>query len=182
MAVAVAGNLLVYGELDRSAPVLQVARDVPAGALVTADDLRTVDVDVDATVRTVPAADLDLVVGQHAKVRLVAGSLVVTEALQAEPLVAPGAAVVAVRVPDGALPIGLRERSPVLLVLPADTGSDAAAPLGQVAGRVVGLPSAPDSVNGLLSLSVEVEAASAPLVAAASEVAVVLLDPGADPA
>jgi hypothetical protein len=90
--------------------------------------------------------------------------------------------VVAVRVPDGALPIGLRERSPVLLVLPADTGSDAAAPLGQVAGRVVGLPSAPDSVNGLLSLSVEVEAASAPLVAAASEVAVVLLDPGADPA
>jgi hypothetical protein len=188
LAAAVAGNLLVYSELDRSVAVLQVVRDVPAGAELTPDDVRSVAVDADASVRTVLADEMAAVLGQYAKVRLVAGSLVVHEALQPAPLVGPGTAVVAVRVPDGALPIGLRERSQVQLVLgsaasPAPDAStpDPSSPV-DVVGRVVGLPSSPDSVNGLLSVSVEVPAAVAPAVAAATDVAVVLLDPGVDPA
>ncbi|MGH9135278.1 MAG: hypothetical protein ACRDZZ_15170, partial [Ilumatobacteraceae bacterium] len=119
-------------------------------------------------------------VGQYAKVRLVAGSLVVAEALQSAPLVSPGAAVVAVQVPEGALPIGLRERSQVQLVVPVDgDGSGSGAPI-IVAGRVVGLPSAPSTVTGTLSLSVEVPEQLAADVVASDDVRVVLVEPGAD--
>jgi hypothetical protein len=51
-----------------------------------------------------------------------------------------------------------------------------------VFGRVVGLPTVPDSVTGQLSLSVEVATADAVTVAMAAKVRVVLLDPGVDPA
>ena len=88
------------------------------GEQLTGDDVRPIDVDADDTLRAIPADRLSTIVGQYAKVRLVAGSLVVTESLQGAPLVSSGAAVVAIQVPDGALPIGLRERSPVELVVP----------------------------------------------------------------
>jgi hypothetical protein len=181
LAVAVGGNLLVYSSLDDRTAVLQVVRDVPAGTQLSADDLRAVEVAADATVRTVAADQLAMVVGQHAKVRLVSGSLVVVEALQPEPLVAPGSAVVAVQVPDGALPIGLRERSEVQVVLAGATDGvddgDPAAPR-VVDGRVVGLPTASESITGTVSVSIEVPVDVAALVATADDVGVVLLEPG----
>ena len=175
-AIAIGGNLAVYSSLGSREPVLQVVRDVPAGQQLTADDLREVEVAVDSTVRTIPAGDAGGVIGQHARVRLVSGSLLVGEALQVEPLVSAGAAVVAVQVPEGALPIGLRERSRVRLVIPPPRAVDDEAPV-EVIGRVVGLPSAPQSVSGRLSLSVEVDEASAATVVASDDVRVVLLDP-----
>ena len=136
-------------------------------------------VDADDTLRSVDADALPSIVGQYAKVRLVAGSLVVAESLQTAPLVGPGAAVLAIQVPDGALPIGLRERSRVELVVPAN---DPATPPAVVPGRVVGLPSAPASVTGMLSLSVEVARQDAAAVVATDDVRVVLVEPGSDPA
>jgi hypothetical protein len=179
VAVAVGGNLLVYSNLDQRTEVLQLVRDVPAGSVIEAGDLRAVAVGADASVRTVEAGQLDAVVGRFTKVRLVAGSLLVVETLQAEPLVAPGSAIVAVQIPEGALPAGLRERSRVQLVLPPvrsdDTGS-----LVIVTGRVVGLPTSPSSVTGRASLTVEVEESLAAVVAARDDVRVVLLEPGVD--
>jgi hypothetical protein len=176
-ALAIGGNALVYASLDDAEPVLQVVRDVPAGAEITADMLRPVDVAADGTVNLVPAARLDSIVGSYAKVRLVSGSLVASEALQATPLVASGSAVVAIQVPDGALPVGLRERVPVLLVIPRTDE----APL-EVAGRVVGLPVAAESGLGTTSLSIEVAAGDASTLAAADDVRVVLVPPSDDPA
>jgi hypothetical protein len=179
VALAVGGNLLVYSNLDQRTEVLQLVRDVPAGSLIQAGDLRAVAVGADASVRTVEAGQLDAVVGRYAKVRLVAGSLLVAETLQPEPLVSPGSAIVAVQIPEGALPAGLRERSRVQLVLPPlrndDTGS-----LVIVTGRVVGLPTSPSSVTGRASLTVEVEESLAAAVAARDDVRVVLLEPGVD--
>lgn len=179
-ALAVAGNLLVYAGLDDAEPAVQVVRDVPAGSEITADMLRTVDVDVDGTVEVVPGDRLGELLGQHAKVRLVAGSLVTTAALQDGPLLADGTSVVAIRVPEGALPIGLRERAPVELVLP-DT-ADPARSGASLPGRVVGLPTEPSSAVGTRSVSVEVAAADAPAIAAADDVRVVLVQPRPDPA
>lgn len=176
-AIAIGGNLLVYSNLDRKEPVVQVVRDVPAGEEITADMLRTVDVDADPTVNLVPGDDITAIVGSYAKVRLVAGALLTVEALQAAPLVSSGTAVVAIQVPEGTLPIGLRERVPVLLVLPA--ADDTPRSIG---GRVVGLPTPTDSALGIESLSVEVAVAEAPAVAAAKDVRVVLTEPSADPA
>ena len=180
-AIAIGGNLWVYSNLDTSEPVVQAVRDIPAGEQITTDMLRTVDVDVDSTVNVIAGDRLDSLVGSYAKVRLVSGSLVTAEALQPTPLVTPGASVVAIQVADGALPIGLRERVPVLLVVPDDrTAADSATT--SVSGRVVGLPTDTSSALGLQSLSVEVAAADAATIAAADDVRVVLVEPSDDPA
>lgn len=180
-AAAVGGNVAIYSSLDSRSPVLQVVRDVPAGAMVTADDLRQVDVAVDGSVRVVDASDLGRVVGQYARVRIVSGSLVVVEALQPDPLVGADSAIVAVSVVDGALPQGLRERSRVRLVIPP-LRSDPEAEIVVVDGRVVGLPVTASSATGRVVVSVEVESALAPVVAAADDARIVLVHPEIDPA
>jgi hypothetical protein len=156
-------------------------RDVPAGEQITTDMLRTVDVDADSTVNVIAGDQLDSLIGSYAKVRLVAGSLVTAEAVQSTPLVSPGSSVIAIQVADGSLPLGLRERVPVLLVVPPTSagGDDVVA---TVSGRVIGLPTDTSSALGVQSLSVEVAAADAPTIAAADDVRVILVEPSDDPA
>jgi hypothetical protein len=177
-AVAVGGNVLVYRALGDTTPVLQVVSPVRAGQVVTAGDVRVVEVDLDPTVPFVPATDLDRVVDQYARVHLVAGTLVVAEALQSTPLVTPGQAVVAIEIRGTRVPAGLRERSRVLVVVV--DGDD---PLQRFVteGRVVARGSADDS-SDLVALSVEVGASDVAKVAAATDVRVALLDPSSDPA
>lgn len=171
--VGVLVNLAVYRGLNVKTPVLQVARDVPAGAVITIDDLRQVDIAVDGAFRSVAAGDAASVVGSYAKVRLVAGSLIAREALQSQPLVMPGNAVVAVVLPTGEVPVGLRERSRVRLVLTAPDQS-----LVGIEGVTVGLPSNPTgAASNQTAVSVEVPVADADRVAAAERVRMVLLEP-----
>ncbi len=179
VAVAIAVNVVLYASLDDRAPVVQAVRDIPAGEVITLDALRTVDADLDGTVNVIAGGDLDAIVGQYAKVRIVAGSLVPPEALQHGPLVADGSAVLAIEVADGSLPVGLRERSPIQLVLPGDPDGDTTTTID---GRVVGLPRTPDSALGTRSVTVEVAAEDASTVAAASTVRIVLVEPRPDPA
>jgi hypothetical protein len=180
-AIAIGGNLWVYSNLDAAKPVVQAARDIPAGEQITADMLRTVDVEADATVNLVAADRVETLIGTYAKVRLVAGSLVTPEALQPTPLVSPGTSVVAIQVADGSLPIGLRERVPVELVVAAERADDDGG-TSSIPGRVVGLPTDTTSALGMQSLSVEVAAPDAAVVAAADDVRVVLVQPSEDPA
>lgn len=181
--VAIGGNVLLYSSLDDAEPVVQVVRDVPAGSQITTDMLRTVEADVDPTVNIVSGDQLDSLVGSYAKVRLVSGALVTAESIQGGPLVGAGNSVVAIQVADGSLPIGLRERAAVMLVIPANRNAaptvDAAAP-SSIDGRVVGLPIDTTSALGMQSLSVEVAAADAATLAAADDVRVVLVEPRED--
>jgi SAF domain len=177
---AIGVMLTVFASADKRMPVLQVVRDVPAGTQLSAGDLRIIEVSVDSSLAVVPSSQMVAIVGQYAKVRIVAGSLVATPMLQGAPLVAPGAAIVAVSVPSGELPVGLRERSRVLLVFPQSSAADVAPE--PVEGRVVGLPQSTDTVTGRESLSIEVAVGDAAVLAAAAEVRVVLLDPGVDAA
>jgi hypothetical protein len=171
--------LLVFSTADRRVAVLQVVRDLPAGTQLTADDVRSIELTSDPSLAIVKTVDLGAVVGQYTKVRIVAGGLLAPGLMQSVPLVSPGAAVVAVTVPSGELPAGLRERSQVQIVIP--TVGDAT-PVAPVLGRVVGLPAAPDSVTGQMSVSFEVSSPDAVLVASAARVRIVLIDPGADSA
>ena len=176
--VAVGVVLLVFSTADRRVAVLQVVRDLPAGARLGAADVRSIELSADPSLAVVKATDIATVIGQYTKVRIVTGGLLASGLLQAGSLVAPGSAVVAVTIPAGELPAGLRERSQVEIVIPAASG--AALP-DAVLGRVVGLPESPDSVTGQLSVSFEVAALDAVVVASATRVRVVLLDPGVDP-
>jgi len=173
VAIGVLINLAIYRSVDDKSPVLQLNRDVPAGQQISADDFRTVEIGADGAFRSVPSSDLNAVVGSYAKVRLIAGTLLAREALQAGPLVAPGASVVAVTVPAGEVPIGLRERSRVGVVIVASDRTSTS-----VNGTVVGLPSQAGS-SGQVSVSIELAAGDAGAVAAAEKVRLVLLDPGA---
>jgi hypothetical protein len=175
--VAVGVVLLVFSTADRRVAVLQVVRDLPAGAELGPGDVRSIELSIDPTLAVVRASDIATVVGQYTKVRIVTGGLLATGLLQNGALVAPGSAVVAVTIPSGELPAGLRERSQVQIVIPA-TGDEMQQP--PVVGRVVGLPDAPDSVTGQLSVSFEVSAVDAVVVASATRVRIVLLDPGVD--
>lgn len=178
-AIAVGGNVLAYTSLDDSEPVVQAVRDIPAGDQLRPDDLRIVDVEVDDAVNVIPGDRLDSLVGNYAKVRIVSGSLVVDESLQTTPLVEPGRSVVAVVVPPAELPVGLRERVPVQVVLPprADTGE-----IGVIEARTVGLPADVGDTLGARSVSLEVDLVDAPRVAAADDVRLVLVEPAEDPA
>ena len=176
--VAVGVVLLVFSTVDKRVAVLQVIHDLPAGAELTAADLRSIELSTDPSLAVVKVTDVASVVGQYTRVRIVTGGLLAAGLLQPTPLVAPGSAVVAVTVPSGELPAGLRERSQVQVVLLANGGTDVAPP--PVVGRVVGLPISPDSVTGQISISLEVASADAVAVASATRVRVVLLDPGTD--
>jgi hypothetical protein len=177
--IAIGVVLLVFSTADRRVAVLQVVRDLPAGSQITADDVRSIEVSSDPSLAVIESVDLGGVVGQYTKVRVVTGGLLASGMLQAQPLVSPGSAVVAVTVPSGELPAGLRERSRVQIVIPT-VGDEVA--LSPVVGRVVGLPEAPDSITGQMSISFEMSAADAVTVARATRVRVVLLDPGTDAA
>jgi hypothetical protein len=175
--VAVGSVLLVFSTVDRRVAVLQVVRDLPAGAQLTSSDVRSIELSSDPSLAVVRVADVAAVVGQYTKVRIVSGGLLSTGLLQPAPLVAPGSAVVAVTVPSGEMPEGLRERSQVQVVL-LPNGTTAAPP--PVVGRVVGLPIVPDTVTGQQSISLEVASIDAVALASATRVRVVLLDPGTD--
>ena len=179
-AVAVGANVLIYTSLDDSTPSVQAIVDVPAGAQITSDMLGTVDVDAPSSVNLVPGDQLESLVGSYAKVRLVSGSLITPQSVQATSLVGAGNAVVAIQVDEGALPVGLRERVPVQLVIPAVSGAATTDPT-VIDGVVVALPIATANALGQQSLSVEVAATSAPAVAAADDVRVVLTEPDVDP-
>ena len=172
VVIGVLINLAIYRGVDDKSPVLQLNRDVPAGQQISADDFRTVEIGSDGAFRSVPSGDLNVVIGSYAKVRLIAGTLLAREALQAGPLVAPGASVVAVTVSAGEVPIGLRERSRVSVVIVASDRTSTA-----VQGLVVGLPS-PAGSSGQVSVSIELLASDAVAVASAEKVRLVLLDPG----
>lgn len=182
-AIAIGGNVLVYSSLDDAEPVVQAVRDIPAGTEITPGMLRSVDADLDDSIDAIPANQLEAISGRFAKVRIVSGSLVSANSLQADPLVSAGRSVVALQVSRGALPIGLRERSRVQLVVPPTTSATSVD--GQptvVEGRTVGLPIDANSALGTVSLSVEVGALDAPAIAAADDVRVVLLEQQPDPA
>jgi hypothetical protein len=173
-AIAIGGNVLVYAGLDDKVEVLQVVRDVPAGDVIGADDLRVVEVDVDPTVPVLAPDAIGTVVNQYARVHIASGSLIVPVLVQSAPLVALGQGVVAVEVRPTQVPSGLRERSRVALVVPSGEGDDFV-----TEGRIV----ARDGGSGdeRVSLSVEVTEHDAAAVAAADDVRIVLLDPADDP-
>ena len=177
--VAVGVVLLVFSTADKRVAVLQAVHDLPAGVQVTEADFRSIELSTDPSLAVVKASDVASIIGRYTRVRIVSGGLLDTNLLQAAPLVSPGAAVIALTVPSGELPAGLRERSQVQIVIAA-TG-DTEAPTA-IVGRVVGVPDKPDAVTGQLSVSLEVAAIDAAAVPSAAKVRVVLLDPGVDPA
>jgi hypothetical protein len=156
---------------------------VLAGEQITDADIEVVSISSDDAIPTVPAAQRGTIVGQYARVRLLAGSLLSSESVQPLPLVDPERVLMSVVIPVGLVPVGLREQSRVVLVVtPPAVGGDRPPPVlieATVAavprnfGEIVG---SAEVGQGTVALAVEVPPEYVGVVGEAEAVTVGVLD------
>jgi hypothetical protein len=171
----VAAGLVARG--DHTVAVLALARDVPAGQVVSAADLRVAHIG-GSGVSAMSASSLPTVIGETAVESLTAGTLVQQAMFSRAPVPASGLQVVAVAEKASLVPAGVTPGRLVSLVLVASNASHGGTggALLVPSARVVGVRT--DPTGGTTVLSVEVPADAAPAVAqavAAGSLAVTLL-------
>ncbi|MDG4763194.1 SAF domain-containing protein [Solwaraspora sp. WMMD406] len=83
------GSAFAITSVRATGSYLAVARDVPVGTVLSADDLTTVQVAGGQGISPVPASQLDQVIGLRAAVALVPGSLLTPAQLTNEPMIGP---------------------------------------------------------------------------------------------
>ncbi len=187
LALAVAcgaGFVGLYASAGDRHPVLGVARAVPAGATITAGDLRVVRLSSDPGVAALPATEASAVIGRSAAVGLVPGGLLVGADLATAPAVPTGWATVGLELKADQVPASLVPGASVMVVVTTAPGQ-ATAPTAQppvltVAKVIEIAPPNPDSTDTILTLAVPGEAAAAVAQAAAANTAALVgLGPGA---
>lgn len=182
--VTVAVALTLFVRVGDRRDVAALNRTVLAGEQLAASDFKTVSIASDESFPSVSADDVELMVGQYARVRMVAGSLLVAESVQPEPLVDPERVLMSVPVSVSHVPVGLREGSQLMLIVtPASSGSAAPvlveAMVAAVPGNLVEVLNG-DNGASTVALSVEVDPSSAALVGSADAVSVAVLPPGGE--
>lgn len=155
--------------------VLILRQGIPAGQTLTPEDLGVVSLGSDDGVPSVAADQFADVVGLYARYQLAAGSLLVTDNLQAGPLVTPGRALVSVVVETGDLPADVGAGDDVVLILVADSTCEAS-PVSVVDAAVTFVAGRPDASSGsgrrTVAVSAEVDDSEVAAVATASKVVV----------
>jgi hypothetical protein len=183
--------LQLYRSRGHQEPVLVMARSVPAGRVITRDDLAVADVSASGGVSFIPTADARTVIGQVAQVALAPGSLLTRAQVGPTAALDPGQGVIAISIPAGQVPPGVRPENHVrLLVLPKPAATDATASAPAVSDSgtttqpvdavVVSIGTASDN-SGTQIVSLRLPQTSAPGVAAAAadkRVAIMLVGQG----
>lgn len=160
---ALAAGVLYANAGDRH-PVLAVARNVEAGQVIAAADLREVLAAPMDGVRTVPASQRSSVVGRTAAERLSPGSLLHPAQVATGPVVDPASAVVGALLRPGQYPLGLRPGDAVAAVVLAPSG----APVDQGVASVRAVLTAMGAASAAgLPVSLAVSPGDAAMVAAA---------------
>lgn len=152
-------------------PVLAVARAVPAGATITAEDLTVAQVVEDPALQPIPLSSKATVVGQTAAEDLAPGTLLTPAALGRAAAIRDGEALVGVEVPPSAAPVDAIGAGDRVQVVAVDKSADGKAQgLGEVLaeGRVVRVSASRTTGSAATSVSVAVPADRAPAVAGAS--------------
>ena len=186
VVAAVIAALAIYTRVGNRTEVLAVTRPILAGEQIIDADLQVVSISSDDSFPSIPASNRAIVVGQYAKVRLAAGSLLVNDSIQPEQLVNPDRVLMSVVVPVGLIPVGLREQSRLTLVVtPQLSGGDDPRPV-LVEATVAAVPrnlaeivGTDDSGRSMVALSIEIEPQWVSLVGSASAVSVGVLNPAA---
>lgn len=154
-------------------PVLAIAHQVAVGQVISAEDLTTVRVSADPSLKPVSADDRDKMVGKTASVELVPGTLLTANQVGAGSGLQAGQAIVSVTMPLAQLPVGdLSKGNQVLLVqttaapsTATTTPSSGSAPNGSLGqARVFAV----DKVGDGIRVSVVVDEKIAPAVASAN--------------
>jgi hypothetical protein len=163
--------------------VVAVASTVARGEQITAADLVPVAITPGQGLATVPAADLDALVGRWAQYDLPAGALVTPESVTEVPVPGPGQALVGLALSSGQLPsVELRSGDTVIVVGTPRQQDDPAElpPLATTTATVVSMTAA-DTAGGGTIMNVAVPVSSAEELAARAatgRIAVILAGPG----
>jgi hypothetical protein len=175
---AAAAGLLAL-RADERVPVLVAAHEIPAGSRITAEDLTTVAVAAEGT-QLVPASQSGLLAGQYARLTIAEGQLMDTTMVDATAPLQPGLVAVGASLGSGRMPAsGLEAGDIVQLVRVAEGVGDVLVP-----DALVSSYRAPESgTTGSSAATVTFivpsdEGATIAAVAAAGELAVVLVERG----
>ncbi len=127
-----AAGVVVALRLGHRASVLEIARPVSVGQVLTAEDVREVDVSAGTGLAVIPARSLTQVVGRPVAYSLPAGTLLTRQVLGAAQVPPAGQAVAAVGLKAGQVPSGLQPGNHVTVVVEPDsnvvTGKSSAPP------------------------------------------------------
>lgn len=142
LLVSALAGAFAFSSVSTTDPVLAMARTVPAGQVLTVDDLTVVQLNRGSGLSTIPAAEQDRVIGKRAVTDLPVGSTLARDAVADLLIPAQGRALIGLRAGPGTAPLaGLVPGAQVELV---ELASDPEAE-----------PSAEDPVLGTLVTVVE---------------------------
>ena len=146
VAICMAVFALVYTQSVRRVSVIEVARPVMQGQLLTSSDLREAEVGAAGATAVVPFANLQQVLGRAATVSLVSGALLAPGDVGTTGTPGAGDAVVGIDLKPGMLPAsGVEPGETVMIVLTGPSGS----PISAQAGAGSGSSGTGDSVTSL---------------------------------
>lgn len=184
-AVVAFGNYALIAGQDARIDVVVLTRDVGWGQRISDSDLGVAKAVPDQGVSSIPARDRAGVVGQVARSALPAGTVLAPGQVSAQPVPGPGERLVGLAVKPGHLPArglspgDLVQVSPVAGGTGTDAGQASASTAGPFRARVVGT-GPPDSTGAVtVDVVVGADSAQAATSAAAGQVVVVQLGPGA---
>ena len=161
------GATYLATSLGQTTAVIAIAREVPWGQTLTADDLVEARISADPALDPIPYVDRDQVIGLVAATSLRPGSLLTRDALTDQRLPAPGQQLIGVGVSLVQLPTTPLQPGDDVILVPVAAGS-APAPT-EAAPSVVEatvVKSGPPGTDGLRVVDVLVDAADGPDVAA----------------
>lgn len=182
IAIAAACGLIVaylFTAVASTSSVLVVSQPVTKGAVITAADLSTAQVNDDPAVATIPASQGSDVVGTRAAIDLVPGALLTDGSITSQLVPAIGQSVVGMQLSPGQLPaMGLTTGDQVRIVTTPRAQDDPPTTAPATLAATVAAVYPPD-VDGKQQVDFTVPQGSAALLAAngATQRVVVILDP-----
>ena len=176
--------LLVSLNSDQRQPVLALAQSVSVGQVLTAQDLKQVNIDVDPGVSIVDASQAATVVGKTMSTSLSAGTLLTPDAVGGSGIPAAGQALAALSLKSGQFPPEVAPGSHVSVVfVPGQDGAAVASPPSPDQSTiwpavVTSVTSPPDQQVTVVSVQLSESAAQQVAAVPAGQLSVVMVSGG----
>jgi hypothetical protein len=161
------GFVVLWMNAGGREPVLALRHNVTAGQTIENDDLRVVRVAADPGIDPIASSARDDVVGRPAAADLLAGTLLVPEAVGTASGLEAGQAVIAVPVSPEELPADLEGGDRVVLLRSSTNASTGDAPAAETIGDGTVIAIQRDDSGSTVPVSVRVAEALLPEIAAA---------------
>jgi hypothetical protein len=182
VAFGALGNVWLLTSTTTAQEVVAARTTIERGSVITRDDLMTVRVELDPSLRTVPGDDLAGLVGQRAALDVAAGSLVTTESVTATTIPPDGHSLVGIGIAQARMPgVTLVAGDEVRVVATPQLATEADADTTPVSVKAVVVSARPGTdatgAGAQTIVTVQVptaDAASLAAMAATGNVAVVL--------